>query len=243
MSQWAYKTGARESNSISADALRALIERGAMSETSEIRELPDGKWLYLRDTPFAAIRVKTRPVVVPTPVSKSMRAKLTPKEIWTVSWVTFLGLCLIGSIISQCSFQSTEVDLDRAEQILEERQTKIAGAKNAAEKALIYDQYAKKLCAEVPGGKITGWSGILVDVVPSLIGSGVYAQIAVKGRLLETQTFDIGTPFFNKLATMTTSASKKAGSPVVIDGYFGRVLNWSCVDFDGSYWITVTDIR
>jgi hypothetical protein len=55
MSQWTYKNGPRQSDVVTDATLCRMIERGDLSLSSQIRELPKGPWVYVRDTHFAAI--------------------------------------------------------------------------------------------------------------------------------------------------------------------------------------------
>jgi hypothetical protein len=75
--QWAYKIGTKQSSPVSVAAMCRLIERGALSPTVRVRELPNGPWLALAETPFASIEPKPEPAA-PVMRTAAQRVRTTP---------------------------------------------------------------------------------------------------------------------------------------------------------------------
>jgi hypothetical protein len=56
-----------------------MLERGDLSASSQIRELPRGPWVYVRDTHFAAVIAETKPYYFTPPTS--LPAPVQPSTI------------------------------------------------------------------------------------------------------------------------------------------------------------------
>jgi hypothetical protein len=254
MSQWTYKKGPKQSDVVSDAVMCRMIERGELSAASQIRELPKGPWVYVRDTHFAAIAVEPkpdyiRPISRPTTAVNSasgshffsqLRSAVTP-------WIILIAIGLVAfRWIGKGPTTKGEVDFDQFTQTLSEGIKRIGAANNDADKALIQDQYTKKMCT-VTGGQITRWPGMLYDVSSSLTGGSVRVEIMLTASSLVTY-IEKDTPLFNKVAAIKASTWTKAGERIVIDGYFdGNAFSGGCLAFRPSslayYPVTITDIH
>jgi hypothetical protein len=131
MSQWTYKNGPRQSDVVSDATLCRMLERGELSASSLIRELPKGPWVHVRDTHFAAVLSETKPyyftppTLLPAPVQPITivysQARTTSQQISRSSFIIgffiaallyffghvngiaclFIGLFISGSIYGE----------------------------------------------------------------------------------------------------------------------------------------------
>jgi hypothetical protein len=174
-------------------------------------------------------------------------------NLWRSNKPSFIGVILAAYLIlivgahvkkehKENSFQSEDVSLSKLQKFISDSDAAASKARNVIDKSQIREDYNRRLCDEIHGGKISGWKGYLYDVGGGL--SGVSAVFFVNGLKLSTTPIQRDSELYKRLANFRSSTWSKAGDDVIIDGFFDQWPEDSgCIGLGSSYQFTLTAIR